>query len=103
MRFLSSLALLAALVACGGTGGSDHSGRAVQISGPALAGGVCPSPDPVRDGPLVDAIRTGNRAPIEAALTRDPADARALAAQAIVTRRGTPDADQAACFAPYLT
>lgn len=99
IRALPLLVCLA-LTACGGGGPSSSASPAAlrAVSG----GGSCPSPDPVRDGPLVDAIRTGNAAPIDAALARDPADARAAAARAVLTGRGTADADQAACFAPYL-
>lgn len=97
LRPLGLVSLLA-LTACGGA--APSSGDAV--AGVRLAAGTCPSPDPVRDGPLVDAIRTGNSVPIEAALARDPGDIRAAAALAIVTRQGTPDPSQAACFAPYL-
>lgn len=94
MKALAVLALLG-LAACGGSGATAPA-RAVA------AGGVCPDADPARDGPLVDAIRTGDARPVQAALARDPADARARAALAIVTGQGRPDPDQAACFAPYL-
>ncbi|UWQ17646.1 hypothetical protein [Jannaschia sp. M317] len=97
MRLMIILTALM-LTACGG-GGNGPTPRAA----PALAsGGTCPDPDPVRDGPLVDAIRTGNAAPIQTALARDPADPRALAAQAVLTGRGAADPAQAACFAPYF-
>ena len=80
---------LAALAGCGGP--------ATGVPG----GGTCPSPDPVRDGPLVDAIRLETPAPVAAILARDPSDIRARAALDIISG-ARPDRDQAACFAPYL-
>ncbi len=90
----AALLAVALLAACGG--GSVPS---TDVAGP----GLCPDPDPVRDGPFVDMIRLDDRAAVEAALARDPADPRALAARAIVTGRGRPDPAQADCFAPYLS
>lgn len=92
----AALPLLILLAACGG--GNSPAPRAV-----AQSDGACPSPDPVRDGPLVDAIRLDDPAPLRERLARDPDDARAAAALAVVTGRGPVDPDQAACFAPYLT
>lgn len=99
IRALGVLSVLT-LAACGGAG--PGASTADGVAGLALARGTCPSPDPVRDGPLVDAIRTGDAAPIRAALAANPGDPRATAALAIVTRQGTPDPSEAACFAPYL-
>ena len=90
----AALLAVALLSACGG-----GSMPPMEASGPSL----CPDPDPVRDGPFVDAIRLDDLAAIDAALARDPDDPRALAARAIVTGRGRPDPAQADCFAPYLT
>ncbi|WP_299814432.1 hypothetical protein [uncultured Jannaschia sp.] len=90
----ATLLAIALLSACGGA-----SAPVTEAAGP----GLCPDPDPVRDGPYVDAIRQGDRATVEAALARDPTDPRALAARAIVTGRGRPDPAQADCFAPYLS
>lgn len=98
MRGLVVLALLT-LASCGGVppGGTASLARAV-----ASGGGTCPAPDPVRDGPLVDAIQTRDAGPVRAALSRDAADARARAALAVLEGQ-RPDPDEAACFAPYLT
>ncbi|WGH77754.1 hypothetical protein [Jannaschia ovalis] len=98
MRRAAALLAIASLAGCGGAADAPAVARMS-----ASDGGVCPAPDPVRDGPLVDAIRQGDPAPLRAALARDPSDARAAAALAVVTGRGPVDADQAACFAPYLT
>ncbi|WP_179380190.1 hypothetical protein [Jannaschia marina] len=99
LKPLSALSIVTLLMACGG--GTTTGGTSPAVARAVSTGGTCPAPDPVRDGPLVDAIRTGNAAPIDAALARDPADARALAARAVLTG-ARPDPDHAACFAPYL-
>ena len=97
IRASAFLVMLAALTACGGP--NDAGSSATRI---AAAGGTCPDADPVRDGPLVDAIRLSDAAGVRARLAADPGDARAQAALALITGQGRPDADQAACFAPYL-
>lgn len=95
MRAAALGLVLAALAGCGAPPG----GAATRA---AAAGGLCPDPDPVRDGPLVDAIRRGDARAVEAALARDPGDRRAAAAALILAGRSGADPDQAACFAPYL-
>ncbi|CTQ48652.1 hypothetical protein [Jannaschia donghaensis] len=100
IRLAVALSAVLAVSACGG--GAPSSGTSPSTLRAVSGGATCPSPDPARDGPLVDAIRTGDAAPISAALARDPSDERATAAQAIVSGRGTADPNQAACFAPYL-
>ena len=95
MRGLLFLALVS-LTACGGGGATPG---AAPMARAVAGGGTCPDADPVRDGPLVDAIRTRDRAALErAAASGEP---RAVAALALL-RGQAADRDQAACFAPYL-
>ncbi len=95
---MKAVAILA-VVALAGCGGGPSGGGAALRS--VSLGGTCPAPDPVRDGPLVDAIRRGDAGPVRAALVRNAGDTRAAAALAVIGG-GRPDADEAACFAPYL-
>ncbi len=95
---LCAVLLIVALAACAPPAGNPSAARTASLS----AGGTCPDADPVRDGPLVDAIRRDDATPVQATLARTPGDPRALAALAIISGQGRPDADQAACFAPYL-
>ena len=93
-----ALAGLLALAACGGGAPAGPAApRAV-----AAATGTCPAPDPIRDGPLVDAIRARDATPVRAALARDGGDTRARAALAVITGDGAVDPAEAACFAPYF-
>ncbi|MEM7643946.1 MAG: hypothetical protein AAF366_15675 [Pseudomonadota bacterium] len=68
----------------------------------AVSSGTCPSPDPVRDGPLVDAIRADDATSVAAQLARDPSDVRARAALVLISGEGTLDENEAACFTPYF-
>ena len=86
------------LVGCGGA----PAGNPSIARGVAVGGGTCPDADPVRDGPLVDAIRRDDAGPVEARLASNPGDPRAQAALVLISGRGQADPDQAACFAPYL-
>jgi hypothetical protein len=96
---LAVFPLLPLLAACVDAGAGNPSvARAV-----AAGDGLCPSPDPARDGPLVDAIRADDATAVEALLVREPSDTRARAALAVISGRGTVDPDEAACFAPYLS
>ena len=98
MRVALSSVLALALAACGvAPSGNPSVARAVSAGG-----GICPDPDPVRDGPLVDAIRADDATSVEAALARAPDDPRARAAFAVISGEGRPDPNQAACFAPYF-
>ena len=100
IRAAAAIAALSVLTACGGAPtGNPSVARVANLT----AGGTCPDADPVRDGPFVDAIRRDDATVVEARLARDPGDLRARAALAIISGQGRADADQAACFAPYLT
>ncbi len=101
MRAAGFLALCL-LTACGGAPSGGTSAATRSVAGAVSGGGTCPTPDPVRDGPLVDAIRAGNAAALRAVLARDGTDARAAAALALIEGK-RPEANEAACFAPYLT
>lgn len=96
MRPVFPLIVLALLAACGGPS-TPAAPRAATSDG-----GICPDPDPIRDGPMVDAIRADDPRTPRAALALSPNDARAQAALAIITGRSTPDRNQTACFAPYF-
>jgi hypothetical protein len=98
MRSTPFVLLPLLLAACAATPGGGNPSVARALA----AGGTCPAPDPVRDGPLVDAIRLDDATTVEAILARDPGDARARAALALISGQGRPDPDEAACFAPYL-
>lgn len=100
MRLLTLLAVVPFVLAACGAPAPTGGGRAPAAI--AAGSGVCPDPDPVRDGPLVDAIRTGSVGPIDATLARNPSDARAVAAKAVVDGRTSADPNQLACFAPYF-
>ena len=89
------------LAACAG-GNATIPGNPSVSRAVAGGDGVCPDPDPSRDGPFVDAIRADDATAVEAALARSPGDPRAATALAIISGRGTVDPDQAACFVPYL-
>ncbi|MEL6588221.1 MAG: hypothetical protein AAFY65_03495 [Pseudomonadota bacterium] len=92
---------LMGMSACGG-GAPAPSGNASVARAERVGSGVCPSPDPTRDGPLVDAIRRDDARSVEALLARTPEDTRARAALAVISGQGTPDPNEVACFAPYL-
>ncbi|SDY66098.1 hypothetical protein SAMN05444004_102265 [Jannaschia faecimaris] len=100
IRLVAVALALVSLAACGGSASSGGETAAARTL--SFGGGTCPDPDPVRDGPFVDAIRTGDARPVEAILAQRPDDPRALAAQAIITARPPPDPAQAACFSPYF-
>ncbi|MEM8851140.1 MAG: hypothetical protein AAGE03_14035 [Pseudomonadota bacterium] len=99
MRATLPFALASALSACVPSPAPDNP----SPTGLPQVTGTCPSPDPIRDGPLVDAIRADDATSVEAQLARNPGDARARAALVLISGQGPLDENEAACFVPYLT